>query len=443
MFSKRLHNLLPLPFAALLTACFLTACPSSPDDKAGGETSCPRAEDGASLPSPVCESLSEDGLLPPEPLTIRSGRIKNGEPLAAALVRLGLSSGQSSEVIRALDGIFDFRRSRPGDQLRITFQGESPNVIEYRASMTRGWVVTRGADGRLHGEARTIEASTEVAQVDITIESSLYEAMRAAGEDPSLSIDVADVFAWDIDFYRDLRRGDRLRLIVEKERVQGQLLRYGDIIGVRYIGGLVGDKTYLRYKLAEGGEGYFAADGQSAKKAFLKSPLKYTFITSTYGGRQHPVLGFHKQHQGVDLRAAEGTPVWSVADGTVVKAVKNDRAAGNYVVLRHANGMETYYLHLSKFADGLRPGLRVQQKQVIAYSGNTGRSTGPHLHYGMKRGGVFVDPMSQNFPRAKPLPEAELDRFHKQTEEVARQLLGLDGTPSRPPVPEAQTPASP
>ena len=93
-------------------------------------------------------------------------------------------------------------------------------------------------------------------------------------------------------------------------------------------------------------ESGFAADGQSAKKAFLKSPLKYTFITSTYGGRQHPVLGFHKQHQGVDLRAAEGTPVWSVADGTVVKAVKNDRAAGNYVVLRHANGMETYYLHL-------------------------------------------------------------------------------------------------
>ena len=432
MFFKRLHNFPGLPSCAALAAACLcwTACPAPLDPGTSAEKS---QDAAAQVTVPACRlpAAEDEGIIPeprPQSLSVRSGRIRSGEPLAAALTRLGLSGGQASEVIRALDGIFDFRRSRPGDQIRITFEDGIPAAVEYRASMTREWLVLRGEDGRLRGRERRITTTTEVAQVDIAIDSSLYEAMRAAGEDPSLSIDVADVFAWDIDFYRDVRRGDRLRLIVEKERVQGQLLRYGDIIGVRYIGGLVGDKTYLRYKLADGGEGYFAADGQSAKKAFLKSPLKYTFITSSYGGRQHPILGFHKKHQGVDLRAAEGTPVWSVADGTVVKAVKNDRGAGNYLVLRHANGMETYYMHLSKFADGIRPGLRVQQKQIVAYSGNTGRSTGPHLHYGMKRGGVFVDPMSQNFPRAKPLPAGELDRFRAQTESAARQLAELDDT---------------
>ena len=235
---------------------------------------------------------------------------------------------------------------------------------------------------------------------------------------------MADVFAWDIDFYRDLRRGDRLSLIVEKERVQGQLLRYGDILGARYVGDLVGEKSYLLYRLEGGGEGYFDSDGQSAKKAFLKSPLKYTFITSTYGSRQHPVLGYRKDHKGIDLRAAVGTPVWSVADGTVTRAVKGDRVAGTYLFVRHANGIETTYLHLSRFADGIRVGSRVRQKQIIAYSGNTGRSTGPHLHYGMKRGGDYVNPLSQKFPRADPLPQSELARFHAQTQAVA-QALGL------------------
>ena len=119
-----------------------------------------------------------------------------------------------------------------------------------------------------------------------------------------------------------------------------------------------------------------------------------------------------------------GTPVWSVADGTVTRAVKGDRVAGTYLFVRHANGIETTYLHLSRFADGIRVGSRVRQKQIIAYSGNTGRSTGPHLHYGMKRGGDYVNPLSQKFPRADPLPQSELARFHAQTQAVA-QALGL------------------
>lgn len=404
---------------------------------AQGDLSLPASSDEAAAIEEAREARwqcdLDDSPLAVEPQEIRVGRIQVNETLASALSRLGLSGGQVSEVIRALEGHFDFRRSRPGDQLRLTMRQGRLDALEYRASMTREWLVVRD-EGALVGRQREIEVTAEVALVDATIESSLYESLRDAGEDPSLAIDVADVFAWDIDFYRDLRRGDRLRLIVEKERVQGQLLRYGDILGVRYVGRLVGDKTYLRYRLEDGGEGYFDAAGESAKKAFLKSPLKYTFITSQYGSRQHPVLGYRKDHKGIDLRAAVGTPVWSVADGTVTRAVKGDRIAGTYLFVRHANGIETTYLHLSKIADGIRPGSRVKQKQVIAYSGNTGRSTGPHLHYGMKRGGSYVNPLSQKFPRADPLPKRELARFHAQTEEVAKALrFEAEGTQVRHP----------
>ena len=417
-------------FCALALACDMAApvprADEPPSPSPTTATPAPPQAPAAALPlSPADDPRCETPLLPwtAPPLAIRVGRVEKDETLAGALSRLGLSGGQVSEVIRALDGHFDFRRSRPGDQIRLTLRQGQLLAMEYRASMTREWLVTREGQ-KLVGKQRDIEVTTEVAQINATVDSSLYEALRAAGEDPSLAIDVADVFAWDIDFYRDLRRGDRLSLIVEKERVQGQLLRYGDILGARYVGDLVGEKSYLLYRLEGGGEGYFDSDGQSAKKAFLKSPLKYTFITSTYGSRQHPVLGYRKDHKGIDLRAAVGTPVWSVADGTVTRAVKGDRVAGTYLFVRHTNGIETTYLHLSRFADGIRVGSRVRQKQIIAYSGNTGRSTGPHLHYGMKRGGDYVNPLSQKFPRADPLPQSELARFHAQTQAVA-QALGL------------------
>ncbi|MDR0966142.1 MAG: M23 family metallopeptidase [Myxococcales bacterium] len=407
---------IPTPLTFTLWLLLILACG---DDRPVGVAAAPaHAANPACLLDQICEAPAITAAF-----DVSVGRLRNGETLATALARLGLSWGQVDEVTRALVGSFDFTKSRPGDQLRLTLREGRLDALEYRASMTREWLLTREGEGAaLQGGQRAIAIEKEIAQVDATIESSLYESLRTAGEDPSLAIDVADVFAWDIDFYRDLRRGDRLRLIVEKERVQGQLLRYGDILAVRYVGGLVGDKTYVRYALSTGGEGYFDAQGQSAKKSFLKSPLKYTFITSNYGGRQHPVLGYHKAHQGIDLRAAIGTPVWSVADGTVTRAIKGDKAAGTYLFVRHANGMETTYLHLSRIADGIQVGSRVKQKQIIAYSGNTGRSTGPHLHYGMKRGSSYVNPLSQNFPRAEPLPKAELARFRGQMAALVRQL---------------------
>ncbi|HZH03848.1 MAG TPA: M23 family metallopeptidase, partial [Myxococcaceae bacterium] len=214
---------------------------------------------------------------------------------------------------------------------------------------------------------------------------------------------LADVFAWDVDFYQDVRKGDRARAVVEKIFVKGRLIRYGDVLAARYQGELVGDKRIFRYRLPDGTQSFFREDGSSARKTFLKSPLKYANVTSRFGSRFHPVLKYLKNHNGVDYGTPVGTPVWAVSDGTVTQA---GYAGGNghRVCVRHANGFETCYLHLSRYGAGVRAGARVSQKQVIAYSGNTGLSTGPHLHFAMLRGGKFVNPLNQNFPRAEPLP---------------------------------------
>ena len=352
--------------------------------------------------------------------TVKNRRIAPHQPLAQALQEAGLPPEQVSALISALEGVFDFRKSRPGDQFRLVLRDGVLDFFDYRQSAVDEWQVRRDGD-KYVGSKRTIEVEKQVTLVTLEINSSLYEAALAAGEDPSIGVVLADVFAWDIDFYRDPRKGDKARALVEKFVSKGRVLRYGEVLAAAYEGGLVGKKRVFRYQQPDGQTNYFQEDGSSAKKTFLKSPLKYAHVTSGFGSRFHPVLQYLKAHNGVDYGAAIGTPVWAVADGTVTKA-QNTGAGGNTVCVRHTNGMETCYLHLSKYGAGVRVGARVSQKQVIAYSGNTGRSTGPHLHYALKRNGQFVNPLNQKFPRADPLPKTQLPDFLAKTRELASQL---------------------
>ncbi len=263
----------------------------------------------------------------------------------------------------------------------------------------------------------------KVGVVELPIDSSLYEAAVAAGEDPALPISIADVFAWDIDFYQDVRKGDRVRAVIEKFMAKGRLLRYGEVLAAHYQGQTVGQKRVFRYQLPSGDASYFQQDGTSARKAFLKSPLKYANVTSRFGSRLHPVLHYRKEHNGVDYRAPVGTPVWAVGDGTVTRA-GYDAGSGRHVCIRHLNGLETCYLHLSAFAARVHPGAHVVQKQVIAYSGNSGLSTGPHLHFALKRGGRFVNPLTQKFPRAEPIPRLLHGDFAQRIAPFVAQLDG-------------------
>jgi murein DD-endopeptidase MepM/ murein hydrolase activator NlpD len=352
------------------------------------------------------------------PTRILNRRIERNQTLAHALRAAALPEAQVEALIGALQGVFDFRRVRPGDQFRIVLQSGELDFFEYRQGALDEWQVRR--DGDLFvGSKRSMEVERQVVTVDLSVESSLYEAAIAAGERPEVAMALADVFAWDIDFYQDVRGGDRARAVLEKFVSKGRVVRYGEVLAAAYAGEAVGEKRVFRYQMIDGKVSYFQQDGSSARKSFLKSPLKYANVTSRFGRRFHPVLQYMKNHNGVDYGAAIGTPVWAVADGTVTRAGR-DGASGNLVCLRHMNGLETCYAHLSRIA--VRAGQRVSQKQVIAYSGNTGRSTGPHLHYALKRAGRFVNPLAQKFPRAEPVPSGQLARYLETISPLVQQL---------------------
>jgi murein DD-endopeptidase MepM/ murein hydrolase activator NlpD len=352
--------------------------------------------------------------------TVLNRRIAPGQTLGSVLYASPLAPEQVAAVLSAFEGVLDFHKVRDNDQLRIVLEDGQVQDVDFRQDELTELQVHRDGDA-LVGLKRQVEVEKEVARVSLSVESSLYEAAAGAGEDPSIAMALADVFAWDVDFYQDVRKGDQVDALVEKFVSNGRLVRYGEVLAARYQGQAVGDKEVFRYELKEGDFSYFGRDGQSARKSFLKSPLKFAHVTSRYGSRYHPVLHYVKQHRGVDYGTPVGTPVWAVADGTVLKA-GNYGPNGNMVCLRHRNGWESCYCHLSKFGAGVRVGARVNQKQVIAYSGNTGRTTGPHVHYALKRNGSFVNPLNQHFPRADPVPAALLADYQAKTAPLAARL---------------------
>jgi murein DD-endopeptidase MepM/ murein hydrolase activator NlpD len=361
--------------------------------------------------------------VPPDRYTAVTSRLGRDQTVAQALFLLSVDGADVNAVVAALKGLFPFHRARPGDQLRVERRdGETTlHRFSYRQGPADEWIVERLPDGSLQGTKRPVELTTEVARVEATIRSSLYETLRAGGEDPDLAVLAADVLAWDVDFYQDVRAGDRIRLVVEKVLADGKLLRYGEVLAAEYDGAATGRKRLFRYTDPGGQTSYFDDEGQSARRGFLKSPLKYANITSRYGNRRHPVLGYTRAHEGVDYGAPTGTPIWAVGDGQVKLAGWNG-GCGKTVILRHRNGYETVYCHLSSIA--VSSGKPVSQKQIVGYVGATGLATGPHLHYAVKRGGAYMNPLQLKVPREAPIPEKWLPDFKEKIAPLRARLEG-------------------
>jgi hypothetical protein len=280
-------------------------------------------------------------------------------------------------------------------------------------------VVERQEDGTLRAQKRDVALTTEVAHVQVKIDGSLWASLEKAGENPDLAVLASDVLAWDVDFYLDVRGGDAMRMVVEKVYADGKLLRYGEVLAAEYDGAATGRKRLFRYTDPEGQTSYYDDNGQSARRGFLKTPLKFARITSGFGNRLHPLLGYEKAHQGVDYGAPVGTPVWAVGDGTVRQAGWNG-GCGKSVTLRHRNGLETVYCHLSAVA--VSAGKPVAQKQTIGYVGQTGMATGPHLHYAVRKNGSFVNPLRLEIPRDAPIPEKWLADFRDKITPIREKL---------------------
>ncbi len=365
--------------------------------------------------------------------------LKSGQTLAQVLYAAGLSTADVKEALDALVGVINFSKVRAGDGIRLEREGEGAtqrlSFLEIQDGPALDWCVRRDGD-KLVGFKRDIPIVRRTVQVEARLQTNLSQAFVDSGEDPQLALAVADVFAWDIDFYTDPRPGDRILALVERQEADGRLIGYGDVLAAEYEGGpesSLGDKTVFRYVDHAGQPGYYDAEGRSARRTFLKSPLKFAHITSGYGLRMHPVLHYVKAHQGVDYGAPTGTPVWAVGDG-VVEAAGYKGANGNYVAIRHRNGLETFYCHLSAIGAGIRAGARVLQKRVIGLVGMTGLATGPHLHYALKRAGQFMNPLALKVPRAEPIAPSELPDFRAAIDPLLSRLHSPSPRPSGAPV---------
>jgi murein DD-endopeptidase MepM/ murein hydrolase activator NlpD len=267
-----------------------------------------------------------------------------------------------------------------------------------------------------------------VVSLEGTITSSLFGAVEDAGADPDLAVRVAEVFQWDIDFLRDLRRGDRFVVLASRETVDGEFYRWGTIYAARFVNGGRTLDAFV-YPDDEGRLGYYDGRGSPLRKQFLRSPLRFSRVTSRFSMRRyHPVLQRSMPHYGVDYGAPVGTPVMATADGVVTLAGRNG-GAGNMVTLRHPNGYETSYLHLSRYGPGVRRGTRVAQGQVVGYVGSSGLSTGPHLDYRVKLNGRWVNPLTLASPPAKPLGDSRRARFVAHAEAVVALFEGREPPP--------------
>ncbi len=320
-------------------------------------------------------------------------------------------------IISKLKPYVNFKKIKGGTYRFITDgKGELVKFV-YEASPTEIYEIEKDSQGYV-AQRKEVSLETHLVKVVGEIRSSLFEAMDAAGEQDPLTIGFAEILAWEIDFYKDVREGDRFKVVVEKIYKGDQFIQYGTIHAVEY---QRGEKFIrgIRYH-----DGYYNEKGVSLRKAFLKVPLRFSRISSKFSrARLHPILGGLRPHFGVDYAAPPGTPIWAVADGTVTSCGWND-GFGNQVILRHMNGYMTYYGHLSGFGPGIGKGVKVRQKQVIGYVGSTGLSTGPHLDYRLAKDGQFRNPLRETFPAGLPIGKGEMETFYQRRDAMLVWLQG-------------------
>lgn len=356
----------------------------------------------------------------------REERIQRGDTLAELLARLGAEDPQAVEYLRSARAARSLAKLVPGRTVRAQLDAEGRLLaLRYRSGNSL-LAIERTADAF---EAREIPVELErrVLASSGEIRSSLFAATDAAGLPDAVAIQIADIFATDIDFHRDLRRGDRFGVLYEMYYDQGEPVRVGRVLAAEFTNQ---GKTYraVYFQNAEGQGGYYTPEGKNIRKAFLRSPLEFSRITSGFtSARFHPILQQWRAHKGIDYGAPVGTRVRATGDG-IVEFAGRQGAYGNLVVLRHQSKYTTWYAHLSGFARGIRKGARVAQGQVIGYVGATGLATGPHLHYEFRIHDVHQDPLRVVLPSAPPIGAGERPAFEAATAPLAHQLVLLRNT---------------
>jgi murein DD-endopeptidase MepM/ murein hydrolase activator NlpD len=340
--------------------------------------------------------------------------IERGDSLYQVLVSHGVDLGKVGELLAACKSLAELQRLRPGELLNLFFGGDSQQLTKVRYQETGGKVLTIALGD--HGWITSRYDEPQVVTAALargTIQENLYQSAMDKNIDFELALELADIFAWDIDFFVDLQPGDNYTFLYEQRFKEGKLVGNGRIIAAHFDNGSTRHRAYY-YEVPGRTADYYDREGNSLRKQFLKSPLRYSRISSGYSMRRlHPILKIYRPHPGIDYAAPVGTPVSSVGNGRVIfKGWQN--GYGRCITIRHNNHYTTSYGHLSRYAAKLKVGLEVDQGEVIGYVGTSGLASGPHLDFRMKKDGSFVNPLGMRFPAAQPVPENCMEDFKKR-----------------------------
>ena len=387
------------------------------------------------------ELAAGDDFINLDSLRCVEGKVKNGQFFSTLLTSLGLSAGEAYDLTQACGETFDVHTLRVGNAYKA-YYGHS-SVIPSAASVipSAASVIPSEAEESLlylvYDRDRTSQivfqcqppyeievvqkpVSVERKYADVTINNSLWVDMRDAGVSPHMILSLSDIYAWTVDFF-GLQKGDRFRVLYDEKICDGEAVAVDTVRYAVFTRGK-SDLPSIMYDQKDGGNIYWNEKGESMRKAFLKAPLKFSRISSGFSyARKHPVTRKVQPHTGVDYAAPTGTPVMTIGDG-VVTSMKYEGAGGNTVRIKHNSIYSTAYLHLSKYAKGLKVGQRVRQGDVIGYVGSTGRSTGPHLDFRVWKNGSPINPLKMDSPPAEPLKGEHMAAFEAVAEKYKAQI---------------------
>nr|WP_324259802.1 peptidoglycan DD-metalloendopeptidase family protein [Cellvibrio fontiphilus] len=346
--------------------------------------------------------------------------VQNGDNLSILFKRAGLNDRAIYELFSDAKEAKDLRHIRPGQKMSFLVEDGRLTGLKYIISELDSLTFERSSKG-FSGKQVTLKPDVKYAFRQGTIDSSLYMAGKRAGMPSPLTMEMANIFGWDIDFALDIQKGDSFKVMYEEQFLKGKKIGFGKVIAAEFTNG---GKTFkaVRYTDKDGHSAYYTPDGRGMHKAFLRTPIEFARISSHFNlARKHPVLHIIRAHKGTDYAAARGTPIRATGNGKVSFAGRKG-GYGNTVIIQHGQGIQTLYGHMNAFAKGMRNGARVTQGDVIGYVGSTGLASGPHLHYEFHVNGQVRNPVTVPLPKAIGIDKTELARFNETTRPLIAKL---------------------
>lgn len=384
-------------------------------------------------------------------------RLEKGDTVEKMLADIDVAESDRKQVAEKLQSLLKKKRLAVGETIELTMQTipeapDTPRVLalSVRPQPEREYIVSRKDDGTYDAEEKIYKVSPRIVRVEGERDGSLQQSGIRAGAPSAAMVEFVRALSYDVDFQRELKQGQKFTVLLEQlVTSDGKVTHPGRLLAgeLRLMKRTV---VVMRYRPQGGADGFYNPQGESVVRSFLRTPMDASRITSRFGMREHPILGFSALHAGVDFAAPPGTPILAAGNGKVVAAGPNG-GYGLYVKLQHTHDVATAYAHMSRVGPGVKPGVQVRQGQVIGFVGSTGMSTGPHLHYEFLKGGKHVNPLTQKFAMRGTLAGKDAARFHALAKQYLAQLKSapVAGEPAKPaetkPAPKktAQAPKEP